>query len=134
LHRSLSPPAASIGRRRDERRPVARRRPLRCRPVPGASDLAEIAPSPSIAVGVATRPETATSVTVRLGPGGRVEVCAPHGPNDLLGGVWRRNLRRVSVQPSRGRPARHDPARRRPGSYFDRVLPQWPELIVLSRR
>jgi len=52
---------------------------------------------------------------VRLGPDDRIEVCAPHGLDDLLDGTWRRNPRRVSVQQSRARLARHDPARRWPG-------------------
>jgi len=74
-----------------------------------------VAPLGSAADGVATWPETATSVAVRLGSGNQVEVCAPRGLTDLLDGVWRRNPRRVSVQLSRQRLARHDPARRWPG-------------------
>jgi hypothetical protein len=74
-----------------------------------------VAPLTSAADGVATWPETATSVAVRLGPDDRLEVCAPHGPDDLLDGVWRRNPRRISVQLSRARLARHDAARHWPG-------------------
>ena len=73
-----------------------------------------VAPLTSTADGVATWPETATSVAVRLGPDGGLEVCAPHGLDDLLDGIWRRNPRRVSVESSRARLARHDPARRWP--------------------
>jgi hypothetical protein len=71
----------------------------------------------SIADAVATWPETATAVAVRLPAGGdaRIEVCAPLGLADLLGGVWRRNPRRVSLDVSLARLARHQPARRWPG-------------------
>jgi hypothetical protein len=70
----------------------------------------------SIADAVATWPETATAVAVRLPAGGdaRIEVCAPLGLADLLGGVWRRNPRRVSLDVSLARLARHQPARRWP--------------------
>ena len=74
-----------------------------------------VMPLTSTADGVATWPETATTVAVRLGPDDRIEVCAPHGLDDLLDGTWRRNPRRVSVRLSRARLARHDPARRWPG-------------------
>jgi hypothetical protein len=89
----------------------------------------------SIADAVATWPETATAVAVRLPAGeapaaageapaaggaapeqdARIEVCAPLGLADLLGGVWRRNPRRVSLDVSLARLARHQPARRWPG-------------------
>ncbi|MGY0003795.1 nucleotidyltransferase family protein [Micromonospora sp. I033] len=65
-------------------------------------------------------PETATSVAVRLDAAGTLHVCAPLGLDDLLDGVWRRNPRRVTVELSRARLARHDPARRWPGV---RILP-----------
>jgi len=74
----------------------------------------EVAPLRSTADGVATWPETATSVAVRLGADDRLEICAPHGLDDLLDGVWRRNPRRISVEQSRLRLARHDPKRRWP--------------------
>lgn len=54
---------------------------------------------------VATWPETATCVAVRRGGAG-VEVCAPHGLADLLGGVWRVNPARVTPEVSRARLAR----------------------------
>jgi uncharacterized protein len=54
---------------------------------------------------VATWPETATCVAVRLTPGG-LRVCAPHGLADLLQGVWRVNPVRVSAATSRARLAR----------------------------
>jgi hypothetical protein len=56
---------------------------------------------------VASWPETATCVAVRPVPGGdEIEVCAPHGLTDLLGGTWRRNPQRISVEASRARLAR----------------------------
>jgi uncharacterized protein len=83
-----------------------------------------VAPLRSVADAVATWPETATAVAVRLGPragtGSGIEICAPLGPDDLLGGVWRRNARRASLEVSRARLARHHPARRWPGV---RVIP-----------
>jgi hypothetical protein len=74
-----------------------------------------VAPFVSVAEAVATWPETATAVAVRLDMAGEVEVCAPLGLADLLDGVWRVNPRRVSRSTSLARLARHDPARRWPG-------------------
>jgi hypothetical protein len=80
----------------------------------------------SIADAVATWPETATAVAVRLAAGDtatvdtRIEVCAPLGLSDLLDGVWRRNPRRASLDASLARLARHQPARRWP---HIRVIP-----------
>jgi uncharacterized protein len=68
----------------------------------------------SIHEAVATWPEFATSVAIRLAPNG-LEVCAPHGLGDLLDGVWRRNPTRVSLEYSRTRLARQNVARRWPG-------------------
>jgi uncharacterized protein len=72
-------------------------------------------PLASVADAVGTWPETATSVAVRLTGTGGIAVCAPLGLADLLDGVWRRNPRRVGVQRSRERLARHRPERRWPG-------------------
>ncbi|MFI9643230.1 nucleotidyltransferase family protein [Micromonospora sp. NPDC051925] len=47
--------------------------------------------------------------------GSRFEVCAPHGLDDLLDGVWRRNPARAGAEISRQRLARHRPAERWPG-------------------
>jgi uncharacterized protein len=52
----------------------------------------------SAADGVATWPETATAVAVRLRTDDSLEVLAPCGLADLLGGVCRRNPRRVTVE------------------------------------
>jgi uncharacterized protein len=57
----------------------------------------------SAADGVGTWPETATAVAVRLCADDSLEVLAPCGLADLLGGVCRRNPRRVSVEEYRRR-------------------------------
>ncbi|HEX6872203.1 MAG TPA: nucleotidyltransferase family protein [Micromonosporaceae bacterium] len=74
-----------------------------------------VAPFRSIAEAIATWPETATAVVVRLDASGEVAICAPYGLADLLGGVWRRNPARVSVERSIARLARHRPELRWPG-------------------
>jgi hypothetical protein len=71
-----------------------------------------VGPLLTMADAVATWPETATAVAVRLHRSEDIEVCAPLGLGDLLDGVWRRNPRRVSVEVSLARLARHDPKRR----------------------
>ena len=73
-----------------------------------------VEPFTSIAEAIATWPETATAVAVRL-VGDELEVCAPFGVDDLLGGVWRWNPRRVSRERSLERLARHRPGERWPG-------------------
>jgi hypothetical protein len=73
-----------------------------------------VAPLRTIVDAVATWPETATAVAVRLDSGGEVEICAPFGVTDLMAGVWRRNPRRVSLQVSLARLARHAPPERWP--------------------
>ena len=74
-----------------------------------------VEPLTSIADAIGTWPETATAVAVRLGDDDQIEVCAPLGLTDLLGGVWRRNPRRVSLDRSLTRLARHRPEQRWPG-------------------
>ena len=95
---------------------------------------------------VATWPETATCVAIRLAPrpagedgpasedgpagddrpagedhpaseNGRIEVCAPHGLADLLSMTWRRNPVRVSEEVSRARLAR--------------MASRWPRLTIV---
>jgi hypothetical protein len=73
-----------------------------------------VRPLASVADGVATWPETATAVAVRLGDRDELLVCAPHGLDDLLDGVWRWNPRRVTVERARIRLADHSPAERWP--------------------
>ena len=67
---------------------------------------------------VATWPETATSVALRVAPSG-IDVCAPHGLDDLLDGVWRRNATLVSPDVSLARLARHEVGRRWPSVRVD---------------
>jgi hypothetical protein len=74
-----------------------------------------VQPLTSIREAVTTWPETATAVAVRLGAHAAIEVCAPLGLADLLGGVWRRNPRRVSITLSLARLDRHRPTQRWPG-------------------
>jgi hypothetical protein len=57
-----------------------------------------VKPLRSLQDAVATWPETATSVVVRLTPAGAIEVIAPLGLADLFAMVVRRNPRRVSVE------------------------------------
>ena len=64
-----------------------------------------VPPFASVHDAVATWPEYATCVAVRLGSAG-LEVCAPHGLDDLLGGVWRTNPARVSAATAAERLAR----------------------------
>lgn len=74
----------------------------------------------SVADAVATWPETATCVAVRLDSAETLHVCAPLGLDDLLDGVWRRNPRRITVELSRSRLSRHDLRRR------------WPRIKVIA--
>jgi hypothetical protein len=74
-----------------------------------------VEPFRDVAEAVATWPEFATAVAVRLDSGDRIAVCAPHGLDDLLGGVWRRNPARADLAVSRARLARHRPTERWPG-------------------
>jgi hypothetical protein len=57
----------------------------------------KVAPLVSSADGVATWPETATAVALRLTGEDRLEIEAPFGLDDLLGLVLRHNPRRVSA-------------------------------------
>ena len=77
-------------------------------------------PLTSISDAVGTWPETATAVAVRLGTDDVIEICAPLGIADLLNGVWQRNPRRVDIQRSLARLARHQPSAR------------WPRVSVIA--
>jgi uncharacterized protein len=79
-----------------------------------------VAPLGSAADGVATWPETATAVAVRLRADDGLEVVAPCGLADLLDGVCRRNPRRVTVAEYRRRLVRK------------RVAQRWPKVVVLD--
>jgi hypothetical protein len=58
----------------------------------------EVEPLRSTGEAVATWPETATCVAVRLTSDDRFQLVAPYGLDDLLGLVHRRNPARVSVE------------------------------------
>lgn len=72
-------------------------------------------PLASVHDAIATWPETATCVAVRLGDVGSLEVCAPHGLADLIDGMWRVNPVRVTPEVSRSRLARQRVGSRWPG-------------------
>lgn len=83
-----------------------------------------VEPFASVHDAVATWPETATCVAVRRLPAGReqnddLEVCAPHGLADLLGGTWRVNPLRVTPALSLARLARQ------------RVRDRWPGVTIV---
>ncbi|MGO8958618.1 MAG: nucleotidyltransferase family protein [Streptosporangiaceae bacterium] len=84
-----------------------------------------VLPFASVHDAVATWPETATCVAVRELPGSdQLEMCAPHGLADLLGGIWRSNLVRVTPALSMARLARQRVRARWPGVTI--VPPGWP--------
>jgi uncharacterized protein len=87
---------------------------------PSVFGTGPVEPLRSIADAVATWPESATCVAVRLDATGTLGICAPYGLDDLLGGVWRRNPRRVTVERSRARLARQRPIER------------WPQVRVIA--
>jgi hypothetical protein len=82
---------------------------------------APVAPVSSVHDAVATWPETATCVAVRKTDMARtttahgIEVCAPFGLDDLLGGVWRPNPARVTPAISMARLQRQRVSVRWPG-------------------
>jgi uncharacterized protein len=79
-----------------------------------------VAPLTSAADGVATWPETATAVAVRLLPGGGFQVVAPCGLDDLFTLVCRRNPRRVT------------PAHYRRRVQEKRITARWPRVRVVD--
>jgi uncharacterized protein len=81
---------------------------------------ARVAPLDSAAAGVATWPETATAVAVRLYADDGLEVLAPCGLADLLDGVCRRNPCRVTVEEYRRRLVRK------------RVPERWPKVVIID--
>jgi uncharacterized protein len=78
-----------------------------------------VEPLHSSAEGVATWPETATAVAVRLDSNDDLQVLAPCGLDDLLHGVCRRNPRRVSVEEYRRR------------LDAKQVATRWPRIVVV---
>jgi hypothetical protein len=82
----------------------------------------EVEPLRSAEEAVATWPETASAVAVRLMTDGELRVVAPLGLDDLFGLIWRRNPRRVTVAEYRGR-------------FAAKVAPdRWPRVIVADER
>ena len=79
----------------------------------------EVEPLRSTAEAVATWPETATCVGVRLTCDDRLELVAPYGLDDLLGLVHRRNPARVSVEVYKRR------------LRTKRIAERWPRVRVL---
>jgi hypothetical protein len=81
-----------------------------------------VEPLGSPADAVATWPETATCVALRLRADDQPEVCAPLGLDDLLGLVHRRNPRRVSVEEYEDRLA------------AKRIAERWPKVTIVHPR
>lgn len=79
-----------------------------------------VEPLQSIQDAVATWPETATAVAVRLTSAGEIDVIAPLGLEDLFAMVVRRNPRRVSVEIYRRRIAEKQ------------YLKRWPKVQVIE--
>lgn len=73
-----------------------------------------VAPLASCADALATWPETATCVGVRLTEDDEIEICAPLGLDDLFALVWRHNAVRASAAEFERRLARKDVASRWP--------------------
>lgn len=74
----------------------------------------EVEPFQSTLDAVATFPEPASCVAVRLDGHGEFVVAAPHGLDDLLAGIWRHNPQRATFQHFADRVARKRPAERWP--------------------
>jgi uncharacterized protein len=81
-----------------------------------------VEPLRSSADAVATWPETATAVGLRLTDDGQLRVCAPFGLDDLLGLVHRRNPRRVSVEEYERRLS------------TKRIAERWPRAAIVPAR
>jgi len=79
-----------------------------------------VEPLTSSADAVATWPETATAVAVRLLPDDSLRVVAPCGLDDLFGLVWRRNPRRVTVEEYRRR------------AHGKRIAERWPMVEIVD--
>jgi hypothetical protein len=82
----------------------------------------EVEPLRSAEEGVASWPETASAVAVRLMTDGELRVVAPLGLDDLFGLIWRRNPRRVTVAEYRRR-------------VEEKFTPdRWPRVVVADER
>ena len=73
-----------------------------------------VPPLTSTVEGMATWPEHATCVGVRLEDDDSLTIAAPHGLGALLDGVWSTNPMRVSPDVAVGRLAKKDPGKRWP--------------------
>jgi uncharacterized protein len=82
----------------------------------------EVEPFASAAEAVATFPETATAVAVRLEADDSLTVTAPYGLDDLLGLVHRHNPRRATVELYEQRLA------------SKRIAERWPRVTVVAAR
>ena len=79
-----------------------------------------VEPLTSSADAVATWPETATSIAVRLLPDETLRVVAPFGLDDLFGLVCRRSPRRVTVEEYRHR------------VHSKRIKARWPRVSIVD--
>jgi uncharacterized protein len=80
----------------------------------------DVAPLASSAEGVATWPEAATAVGIRLLDDDGIKVVAPFGLEDLFGMICRRNPRRVTLEQYRRRVA------------TKRIAQRWPRVRILD--
>ena len=86
-------------------------------------EFAEVVPPlDSSAAAVATWPETAACVGLRLDDRERLRVLAPYGLHDLLGLVHRRNPARVSIEGYERR------------LKAKRIVERWPRVTVIPAR
>ena len=80
----------------------------------------EVEPLTSTAHAVATWPETATAIGVRLLADGTMRVVAPCGLDDLFAMIWRRNPRRATREQYRLR------------AENKRIANRWPRVTILD--
>jgi uncharacterized protein len=81
-----------------------------------------VAPFDCSAAAVATWPETAACVALRLMDGDRLLIRAPLGLDDLFAMVWRRNPARVSVEEYQRRLA------------TKRIAEKWPRVTIVAAK
>jgi hypothetical protein len=82
----------------------------------------QVPPLASSADGVATWPETATAIAIRLLADDSIQVVAPCGLDDLFGLICRRNPRRVTKEHYRRR------------VQSKRIAKRWPRVQILDAR
>lgn len=80
----------------------------------------EVEPLVSTEDAIATWPETATAVAVRLLPADQIQVYAPLGLEDLFGLILRRNPRQVSLEQFRQRAIRKQ------------IVQKWPQVMIVD--